>query len=727
MSNKEQIIVRKKKRKNILGIDIDKVDYINVKKKPPLIQKVSEEVNLNDFEFKEITINETPQVCKVCGVKMTPNNKGCWAYFGKKKGDTVKKYERIPYGGNGEDASEPCHDCGVMEGAYHHDGCDNETCPKCNGQALGCDCNFETLIKEGKETMEINESKRWKLSWKIGERAVGGIVIAEGDSIGFNIRFMEWKTGINDRRSAKLSDIMGDVITEKGFELSEMNDAFDFVADNCDVYHAEKIMNEIKQKYSINEENNMARPLSEIAMEIYDNWDNIYFGAKPYLEAMATLDKITDKYMLDSGSSVVAYFLANASQWKGEVARRIKKELNSMLKMNESVDSKDVFKKYIGLLQEQVSMMNESEVEDSLIIEEMEDFEFMLLNEVNAAEALELSKQGKVRNEEIAQERRKKFYKRVLEGIEKKANKGLVHMTAKTKDPIARKEMIEMLKAEGYKVSVNRLTYPVEFTINWDGNPTMIEKAKNAVVELGKHLGDFTKRVGQFAKEKGEMLKNKFGEGFAKAKEFAQDKLSKAGEFTKDMISKSKDFYDENMPKAKEAVGKFGKFAKDKFGEAGDFAKDKFGEASKFAKDKFGGLADKASEITTGAGKQFEKATNMAKEKMKDLTGYRNKPRPENEGAISLKVSPSDIDYISSKEFPYDFTVNKRNNELWVWQKDADYWKNLFKVNSSVSVNESIEEMYDSAKYRGTDFGLSEGMKSEIERLSKNKTKKEVK
>lgn len=77
----------------------------------------------------------------------------------------------------------------------------------------------------------------------------------------------------------------------------------------------------------------MDRPLYEIAAEIKQDWGaKIYFGAKPYLEAMHTLSKITDKYIDDSGSSVVAYFLANAGTWRGETARRVKKELNGMLK-----------------------------------------------------------------------------------------------------------------------------------------------------------------------------------------------------------------------------------------------------------------------------------------------------------------------------------------------------------------------------------------------------------
>lgn len=47
---------------------------------------------------------------------------------------------------------------------------------------------------------------------------------------------------------------------------------------------------------------------------------------------MSTLDSIEDNYMQDSASSIVGYFLSNASQWKGEKAKAIKKELNAMLK-----------------------------------------------------------------------------------------------------------------------------------------------------------------------------------------------------------------------------------------------------------------------------------------------------------------------------------------------------------------------------------------------------------
>jgi hypothetical protein len=74
------------------------------------------------------------------------------------------------------------------------------------------------------------------------------------------------------------------------------------------------------------------RPIYEIAREIRSDWKNVYYGAVPYLDAMRSITNITDAYYADSAKSVVLYFLANANTWKGEVARRIKKELNDMCK-----------------------------------------------------------------------------------------------------------------------------------------------------------------------------------------------------------------------------------------------------------------------------------------------------------------------------------------------------------------------------------------------------------
>lgn len=72
------------------------------------------------------------------------------------------------------------------------------------------------------------------------------------------------------------------------------------------------------------------RPLFEVAKEIKKDWTKVYFGAVPYLQAMSTMDKASEPYGMDSGESIVLYFLANATTWRGEVAKRIKAELKAM-------------------------------------------------------------------------------------------------------------------------------------------------------------------------------------------------------------------------------------------------------------------------------------------------------------------------------------------------------------------------------------------------------------
>lgn len=74
------------------------------------------------------------------------------------------------------------------------------------------------------------------------------------------------------------------------------------------------------------------RPLYEIAKEIRKDWQKVYFGAVPYLDAMSTLNKVNDNYFQDSGKSIVLYFLANASTWRGDTAKRIKAELKAITK-----------------------------------------------------------------------------------------------------------------------------------------------------------------------------------------------------------------------------------------------------------------------------------------------------------------------------------------------------------------------------------------------------------
>lgn len=76
------------------------------------------------------------------------------------------------------------------------------------------------------------------------------------------------------------------------------------------------------------------RPLYEIAGEIEadcisKDW---YLYAEPYVSAMKHLTRVSDTYYADSGSSVIAYALANLSSWRGDKARAIKAELKALLK-----------------------------------------------------------------------------------------------------------------------------------------------------------------------------------------------------------------------------------------------------------------------------------------------------------------------------------------------------------------------------------------------------------
>jgi len=73
------------------------------------------------------------------------------------------------------------------------------------------------------------------------------------------------------------------------------------------------------------------RSIREIASEIQADWTKVNFAALPYLDAMHSLDSVSDSYGLDSGQSVVAYFLANAGTWRGDRARALKAELKAML------------------------------------------------------------------------------------------------------------------------------------------------------------------------------------------------------------------------------------------------------------------------------------------------------------------------------------------------------------------------------------------------------------
>ena len=73
------------------------------------------------------------------------------------------------------------------------------------------------------------------------------------------------------------------------------------------------------------------RSISTIARDISKAWPKPNYAAVPYLDAMRSLESVTDNYGYDSGRSVVLYFLSNAATFKGEQAKALKAELKAAL------------------------------------------------------------------------------------------------------------------------------------------------------------------------------------------------------------------------------------------------------------------------------------------------------------------------------------------------------------------------------------------------------------
>ena len=77
------------------------------------------------------------------------------------------------------------------------------------------------------------------------------------------------------------------------------------------------------------------RPVHEIADEINATWrkmgKGVYFGARPYLDAMKSLASASDSYGQDSGDSIIRYGLSNMTGFRGADARRLKAELKEHL------------------------------------------------------------------------------------------------------------------------------------------------------------------------------------------------------------------------------------------------------------------------------------------------------------------------------------------------------------------------------------------------------------
>ncbi len=86
--------------------------------------------------------------------------------------------------------------------------------------------------------------------------------------------------------------------------------------------------------------------IAQIARNIREDWNGqaarsktkrpskakgVWFGAVPYLSAMHSLSTVNDTYGLDTGRSIVVYFLSNAGTYRGPKARLYKAELKRRL------------------------------------------------------------------------------------------------------------------------------------------------------------------------------------------------------------------------------------------------------------------------------------------------------------------------------------------------------------------------------------------------------------
>ena len=76
--------------------------------------------------------------------------------------------------------------------------------------------------------------------------------------------------------------------------------------------------------------------LASIARIARADWSKaksgIFYAAEPYLKAMGTMADLNGYFGAERGDDIVLRFLANASSWRGPVAKAVKAELNKRLK-----------------------------------------------------------------------------------------------------------------------------------------------------------------------------------------------------------------------------------------------------------------------------------------------------------------------------------------------------------------------------------------------------------
>ena len=78
------------------------------------------------------------------------------------------------------------------------------------------------------------------------------------------------------------------------------------------------------------------RTIKDIVADITATWGEekvrtTGYAAKPYLEALATVETVDEMYGADKAEHLVRYLLTNLTQFKGARARELKEELRAHL------------------------------------------------------------------------------------------------------------------------------------------------------------------------------------------------------------------------------------------------------------------------------------------------------------------------------------------------------------------------------------------------------------
>jgi hypothetical protein len=71
-------------------------------------------------------------------------------------------FQRVRYGLGKEDEGpdrQPCSGCGVSKAELHIFGCDLERCPRCGGQAVYCDCPYDSRLDQPFAILRVSKRR----------------------------------------------------------------------------------------------------------------------------------------------------------------------------------------------------------------------------------------------------------------------------------------------------------------------------------------------------------------------------------------------------------------------------------------------------------------------------------------------------------------------------------------------------------------------------------------